>query len=73
MRLRVRDAPRRSHVRALDLDVDFAAGEEMRTEISAKFRRERRRARARGRRASSSPSWWTDPAGDFALSLSFAR
>ena len=50
----------------------FAAGEELRTEISAKFRRERRRARARRRRASTSTEWWTDPAGDFALSLSFA-
>ena len=40
MRLRSREA---QHVRvgALDLEVDFAAGEEMRTEISAKFRRER--------------------------------
>ena len=28
----------RVHVAALDLDVDFAAGEQMRTEISAKFR-----------------------------------
>ena len=28
------------HVAALDLDVDFAAGEQMRTEISAKFRRD---------------------------------
>ena len=37
MRLRAR---RPSRVRVLDLEVDFAAGEEMRTEISAKFRPE---------------------------------
>ena len=55
MRLRALDA---QHVRveALDLDVDFAAREELRTEISAKFTRERlrgrsRRGRARARRA----------------------
>ena len=55
----------------LDLDVEFAAGEEMRTEISAKFRRagvERELAAAGLELA----EWWTDPAGDFALSLSFA-
>ena len=59
-------------VRALDLVVDFAAGEELRTEISAKFRRdrvERELAAARFELA----EWWTDPADDFALSLSFAR
>lgn len=37
MRLRARRA---SRVRVLDLDVDFAEGEEMRTEVSAKFRPE---------------------------------
>ncbi len=58
------------HVRALELEVEFAAGEEMRTEISAKFRRarvEQELATAGFRLA----EWWTDPAGDFALSLSF--
>jgi L-histidine N-alpha-methyltransferase len=56
----------------LSLTVGFAAGEEMRTEISAKFRRagvERELATAGLELA----EWWTDPAGDFALSLSFAR
>ena len=60
------------HVRALGLEVEFAAGEEMRTEISAKFRRahvEKELAAAGFRLA----EWWTDPAGDFALSLSFIR
>ncbi|WP_375490949.1 L-histidine N(alpha)-methyltransferase [uncultured Jatrophihabitans sp.] len=57
------------HVRALDLDVPFARGEQIRTEISAKFRRERveRELDAAGLRLRQ---WWTDPAGDFAVSLS---
>ena len=59
----------RVHVAALDLDVAFAAGEQMRTEISAKFRREGIEAElaSAGLRLTH---WWTDPAGDFALSLS---
>ena len=53
----------------LDLEVRFAAGEEMRTEISAKFRRERveQELATAGLRLDA---WWTDPASDFALSLS---
>lgn len=53
---------------ALDLDVPFAAGEELRTEISAKFTRARveRESQAAGLRLLR---WWTDPAGDYALSL----
>jgi L-histidine Nalpha-methyltransferase len=59
------------HVRDLGLDVEFAAGEEMQTEISDKFRRagvvdEVSTAGFELRH------WWTDPDGDFALSLSFA-
>jgi L-histidine Nalpha-methyltransferase len=55
-------------VRALDLDVSFAAGEEMRTEVSAKFTRARveRELAAAGMQLTE---WWTDPQGDFALSL----
>jgi L-histidine Nalpha-methyltransferase len=56
------------HVAELDLEVPFAAGEEMRTEISAKFRRagvERELAAA----GLAMTHWWTDPAGDFGLSL----
>jgi L-histidine N-alpha-methyltransferase len=58
-------------VRGLDLVVNFTGGEEMRTEISAKFRREGVEAElaAAGLRLAN---WWTDPAGDFALSLSVA-
>ena len=54
---------------ALDLVVAFRDGEEMRTEVSAKFRRDRveRELAAAGLRLTE---WWTDPAGDFALSLS---
>jgi L-histidine N-alpha-methyltransferase len=54
----------------LGLTVEFAAGEELRTEISAKFRRDRVAAEL----ASAGlhlDQWHTDPAGDFALSLSF--
>lgn len=52
----------------LDLTVRFAEGEELRTEISAKFRRARVAAEleAAGLRLER---WMTDPAGDFALSL----
>ena len=67
MRLRATDAME-VRIAALDLDVSFAAGEEMRTEISAKFRRDRveRELAAAGLTLAE---WWTDPAGDFALSL----
>ncbi|GAA4240436.1 L-histidine N(alpha)-methyltransferase [Actinomadura meridiana] len=56
------------HVRGLDLEVSFAAGEETRTEISAKFRRERLEAElaAAGMELAA---FWTDPAGDFSLTL----
>lgn len=52
----------------LDLTVRFAPGEEMRTEISAKFTRERLEdvyAEAGLRLA----GWFTDPDGDYALTL----
>ncbi|MFD7436082.1 L-histidine N(alpha)-methyltransferase [Streptomyces sp. NPDC059861] len=56
---------------SLDLAVDFAAGEELRTEVSAKFRKERVRTElaAAGLELSH---WWTDGEGRFALSLSTA-
>jgi len=56
----------------LALDIVLAAGEEIRTEISAKFRREgveRELAKA----GFDVDSWWTDPEGRFALSLARAR
>jgi L-histidine N-alpha-methyltransferase len=56
-------------VTALDLEISFEEGEEMRTEVSAKF------TRARVERELSAAglelvAWCTDPGGDFALSLS---
>jgi L-histidine N-alpha-methyltransferase len=71
MRLRsTRD--QRVRVAKLDLDVAFAAGEEMRTEVSAKFRRDgiERELEVAGLRLTD---WWTDPGNDFALSLSVRR
>lgn len=68
MRLRSARA-QRVQVSALDLEVAFAAGEEMRTEISAKFRRERVEAELTAA-GLALRAWWTDPAGDFAVSLS---
>ena len=55
-------------VPALGLTLSFADGEELRTEISAKFRRSgvRRELGAAGLRPLR---WWTDQAGDFGLSL----
>jgi L-histidine N-alpha-methyltransferase len=58
-----------ARVEALGLEVQFAAGEEMRTEISAKFRRERVEAELEAAGLALT-EWWTDPDGDFALSLS---
>jgi len=57
---------------AIDLTIEFDAGEEMRTEVSAKFRREgvEREVAAAGLCLTH---WWTDDAGDFALSLSRKR
>jgi L-histidine N-alpha-methyltransferase len=68
MRLRSRRA-QTVRVPALDLTVDFAEGEELRTEVSAKFRRDGVAAElaAAGLRLTE---WWTDPAGDFGVSLS---
>ena len=68
MRLRA-TADEAVRIEELDLDVSFAAGEEMRTEISAKFRRDRVAAELAGA-GLALVAWWTDPAGDFALSLS---
>jgi len=67
IRLRARVA-HEVKIRGLNLTVRFAAGEEMRTEISTKFRRaplERELAVA----GFSLVRWWTDRGGDFALSL----
>jgi L-histidine N-alpha-methyltransferase len=63
------DTPQHVEVARLGMGVDFAAGEEMRTEISAKFRREGF-AEELSAAGLELVEWWTDPAGDFALSLS---
>jgi L-histidine N-alpha-methyltransferase len=70
MRLRASRAMR-VLVRKLDLTVDFAAGDELRTEISAKFRRDgmERELDAAG---FTLRHWWTDPEGRFGVSLSQA-
>ncbi|HWC38720.1 MAG TPA: L-histidine N(alpha)-methyltransferase [Acidimicrobiales bacterium] len=52
----------------LDLTISFEAGEEMRTEISAKFRRSDLEAEMQAAGLELA-HWWTDEAGDFALSL----
>jgi L-histidine Nalpha-methyltransferase len=62
-------SPQRVHIGALDLTVDFAAGEEMLTEVSCKFRPERVAAELSAAGLLRT-HWWTDPAGDFGLSLS---
>jgi L-histidine N-alpha-methyltransferase len=59
-------------VKALELSVPFVAGEEMRTEVSAKFRRERV-AEELAAAGMELVDWWTDPGNDFALSLARRR
>ncbi|MCV7029269.1 L-histidine N(alpha)-methyltransferase [Mycobacterium sherrisii] len=62
------DRSQRVRIGALDLTVEFGAGEEMLTEVSSKFRPEgvsSELAAAGLRRL----RWWTDAAGDFGLSL----
>lgn len=56
-------------VGALELDVHFAGGELMLTEISSKFRRDGVEAEL-GEAGLRVEQWWTDAAGDYALSLS---
>jgi len=58
-------------IRALNLTVAFAAGEEMRTEISAKFRREKIEAELAAA-GLKTLRFWTDTDGDFGLTLAQA-
>ena len=55
----------------LELRVSFAAGEEMRTEISAKFRWEGVKDEL-GAAGLELERWWPHPSGDFALALAIA-
>ncbi len=67
MRLR---APREVRVRIddLDLDVRLSTGEDIRTEISAKFRRDRLTAELTAA-GFTARGWWTDERGWFSVSL----
>ena len=68
MRLRARTA-QSTVFDAIGLRVEFAAGEELRTEISAKFTRERLEADLAAAGLAMG-EWMTDERGWFALSLS---
>ncbi|WP_411113546.1 L-histidine N(alpha)-methyltransferase [Streptomyces sp. 029-5] len=70
MRLRAR-RDLTAKVPELDLVVHFAAGEEVRTEVSAKFRQDRVRAEL-AEAGLELAHWWTDEEGRFALSLATA-
>lgn len=52
----------------LGVRAEFAAGDELRTEVSAKFRREGVEAELEAA-GFDLAGWWTDPDGDFAVSL----
>ena len=54
---------------SLNLEISFEAAEEMRTEVSAKFRREPLQQEL-GDAGLRLVHWWTDARGDYALSLS---
>jgi L-histidine Nalpha-methyltransferase len=60
------------NIAELDLGVRFAAGEELRTEVSAKFRPERVRTELAAA-GFAVEQWWTDQATRFALTLARAR
>jgi L-histidine Nalpha-methyltransferase len=59
-------------ISALDLSVEFTAGEQMRTEISAKFTFDQVR-RELSRSGMRVTALWTDPAGDYLLTLARPR
>lgn len=60
------------HLPAIGLTVTFAEGEDMRTEVSAKFRRAGVEAELAAA-GLAMRSWWTDSAAQFGLSLSVPR
>ncbi|MFK4226750.1 L-histidine N(alpha)-methyltransferase [Streptomyces sp. NPDC019890] len=70
MRLRARSALT-VKIPELDLAVPFEAGEEMRTEVSAKFRQEGVRSELADADLELT-NWWTDTEGRFALCLATA-
>ncbi|MER5934713.1 L-histidine N(alpha)-methyltransferase [Streptomyces sp. NPDC002054] len=70
MRLRAR-SELTVKIRALDLEVPFAEGEEIQTEVSAKFRQDGVRTELADA-GLELVQWWTDAEGRFALSLAVA-
>jgi L-histidine N-alpha-methyltransferase len=67
MRLRA-SHPMQVEIPDIGVTLDFAAGDEIRTEISSKFRRANVAAELTD--AGLTPvGWWSDPDGDFALAL----
>jgi L-histidine N-alpha-methyltransferase len=60
--------PQTVTLREIDLTVEFAKDETLRTEISTKFTREGVAAELAAA-TMAIHSWWTDEAGDFALCL----
>jgi L-histidine N-alpha-methyltransferase len=62
------DRPQRVRIGALELTVEFAAGEEILTEVSSKFHPGGVSAELAGAGLRRT-QWWTDAAGDFGLSL----
>jgi L-histidine N-alpha-methyltransferase len=70
MRLRAQRAMT-VHLAALDLTVEFAEGEELRTEVSAKFRQEGL-ARELSTAGFAVRHWWTDRRGRFGTALAEA-
>lgn len=69
MDLRLRsEVPQRVRLRGADVELDLAAGEEIRMEISTKFTRERIAAELSAVGLEIAEQW-TDPAGDFAVTL----
>ena len=70
MRLRA-TRPMAVRVAELDLCVDFAEGEELHTEVSAKFRRDGITAEL-AHAGFELRHWWTDAQNRFALSASIA-
>lgn len=56
------------HIEGLDLQIELEEGETIRTEISAKFDRQQV-ADEMAAAGFTATGWWTDPDGDFALTL----
>jgi len=71
MRLRAQSA-QTVHITALELSVDFAPDEDLRTEISAKFRADGELAELAAA-GLETIGWWTDDDADYGMSISVLR